>query len=80
AGGGALNACLRELLGRRLGVELTVPDRPQTVGALGAALIARGSPLTTPCLDPGVTMRHAPRTATPLASPHPSAYNMPLLT
>lgn len=42
AGGGALNACLRELLGRRLGVELTVPDRPQTVGALGAALMARG--------------------------------------
>ncbi len=41
AGGGALNVCLRELLGRRLGVELTVPDEPQAVGALGAALIAK---------------------------------------
>lgn len=41
AGGGALNVCLRELLGSKLGVELTVPDEPQAVGALGAALIAK---------------------------------------
>jgi len=41
AGGGALNVCLRELLARKLGVELMVPDEPQAVGALGAALIAR---------------------------------------
>ena len=42
AGGGALNACLRQLLSRKLGVELTVPEQPQVVGALGAALVARG--------------------------------------
>ena len=42
AGGGALNPCLRQLLGGKLSMELTVPDRPQIVGALGAALIARG--------------------------------------
>ena len=42
AGGGALNPCLRQLLGGKLNMELTVPDRPQIVGALGAALIARG--------------------------------------
>ncbi len=40
-GGGALNVCLRELLARRLGVELTVPEGPQALGALGAALTAR---------------------------------------
>jgi len=42
AGGGALNVCLRQLLSRKLGVELTVPEQPQVVGALGAALVARG--------------------------------------
>jgi predicted CoA-substrate-specific enzyme activase len=42
SGGGALNACLRQLLSRKLGVELTVPEQPQIVGALGAALVARG--------------------------------------
>ncbi len=42
AGGGALNACLRRLLSQKLGVELTVPEAPQIVGALGAALVARG--------------------------------------
>lgn len=40
AGGGALNVCLRHLLARRLGVEVTIPDEPQVVGALGAALVA----------------------------------------
>ncbi len=43
AGGGALNACLRRLLGQKLGVDLTVPEQPQIVGGLGAALVARGS-------------------------------------
>jgi predicted CoA-substrate-specific enzyme activase len=43
AGGGALNACLRQLLSRKLVVELTMPEQPQIVGALGAALVARGS-------------------------------------
>ena len=41
AGGGALNACLGRLLSQKLGVELTVPEQPEIVGALGAALIAR---------------------------------------
>ena len=40
AGGGALNGCLRRLLSQKLGVELTVPEQPQIVGALGAALVA----------------------------------------
>ncbi len=40
AGGGALNGCLQELLRQRLGLELTVPEEPQIVGALGAALVA----------------------------------------
>jgi predicted CoA-substrate-specific enzyme activase len=42
AGGGALNTCLRRLLSQKIGVELTVPEQPQIVGALGAALVARG--------------------------------------
>ncbi len=42
AGGGALNVCLRQLLNRKLGVQLTVPEQPQVIGALGAALVARG--------------------------------------
>ena len=50
AGGGALNACLREVLSRRLGCELAVPERPQIVGALGAALIASaGGPAPSRC-------------------------------
>ncbi|OGO40299.1 MAG: hypothetical protein A2147_02770 [Chloroflexi bacterium RBG_16_57_8] len=40
AGGTALNVCLRELLGKKLDIEITVPDNPQIVGALGAALLA----------------------------------------
>jgi predicted CoA-substrate-specific enzyme activase len=42
AGGGALNPCLRRLLSQKIGLELTVPEEPQIVGALGAALVARG--------------------------------------
>lgn len=41
AGGGALNACLKRLLGDRLGASITVPESPQTVGALGAARLAQ---------------------------------------
>jgi len=41
AGGGALNACLRRLLSQKIGLELTVPEQPQIVGALGAALVAK---------------------------------------
>jgi (R)-2-hydroxyacyl-CoA dehydratese activating ATPase len=37
-GGVALNPCIRTLLERRLGMRLLVPDQPQVVGALGAAL------------------------------------------
>ena len=40
AGGAALNRCLRQLVTNKLGVELTVPPEPQTVGAVGAAIIA----------------------------------------
>jgi predicted CoA-substrate-specific enzyme activase len=39
-GGVALNPCIRVLLERRLGLSLLVPDEPQIVGALGAALSA----------------------------------------
>ncbi|MFH1381840.1 MAG: acyl-CoA dehydratase activase [Chloroflexota bacterium] len=42
AGGAALNSCLRQLVGNKLGTELAVPEIPQTVGALGAALLASG--------------------------------------
>lgn len=41
AGGAALNKCLRQLLSEKLGVEITVPNDPQIVGALGAALLAK---------------------------------------
>lgn len=40
AGGVACNPCMRELLAKELGVAVIVPDNPQTVGALGAALQA----------------------------------------
>ncbi len=40
AGGASLNSCLGRLLGEKLGLELIVPDSPQLVGALGAALVA----------------------------------------
>lgn len=43
AGGVARNPCLRQLLAEELGVMLTVPDEPQIVGALGAALHAFAS-------------------------------------
>lgn len=41
AGGVAHNACLRVLFAETLGVAITVPDEPQLVGALGAALHAQ---------------------------------------
>jgi predicted CoA-substrate-specific enzyme activase len=40
AGGVAYNPCLQHLFAEALAVPLTVPDEPQTVGALGAALYA----------------------------------------
>jgi (R)-2-hydroxyacyl-CoA dehydratese activating ATPase len=40
AGGVALNRCLVELLSRKIGRPLVVPDKPQLVSALGAALAA----------------------------------------
>jgi predicted CoA-substrate-specific enzyme activase len=39
-GGGALNRCLQRLLEAELNVQVTVPENPQIVGALGAALYA----------------------------------------
>ena len=41
AGGAALNPCLYRLLVDNLGVGLTVPPEPQTVGAIGAAILAQ---------------------------------------
>jgi (R)-2-hydroxyacyl-CoA dehydratese activating ATPase len=41
AGGASLNQCLIKLLQQKLEKELIIPDSPQTVGALGAALLAR---------------------------------------
>ncbi len=41
AGGASLNQCLKKLLQQKLGEELITPNSPQTVGALGAALLAR---------------------------------------
>jgi len=40
AGGVAYNPCLQKLFAAALGVPITVPDNPQVVGALGAALHA----------------------------------------
>ena len=45
AGGASLNKCLRKLLLQKLDKELLTPDSPQTVGALGAALLAIGGNL-----------------------------------
>ena len=42
AGGAALNQCLVKLLAQKLDTELTVPAEPRIVGALGAALLAKG--------------------------------------
>jgi (R)-2-hydroxyacyl-CoA dehydratese activating ATPase len=41
AGGVARNPCLASLLEKRLGLPLLIPDDPQIVGALGAALSAQ---------------------------------------
>ena len=41
-GGGALNACLRELISEALGRDIRIPPDPQTVAALGAALSVDG--------------------------------------
>jgi predicted CoA-substrate-specific enzyme activase len=41
AGGAALNPCLYRLLVDNFGVGLTVPPEPQTVGAVGAAILAQ---------------------------------------
>jgi (R)-2-hydroxyacyl-CoA dehydratese activating ATPase len=38
AGGVSLNPCMRQLLEKELGVKISVPDDPQVVGALGAAI------------------------------------------
>jgi (R)-2-hydroxyacyl-CoA dehydratese activating ATPase len=40
AGGASLNKCLDRLLEQKLEVKLTVPESPQIIGALGAALLA----------------------------------------
>lgn len=40
AGGVALNPCMRQVLSQELGLIPSVPENPQTVGALGAAIYA----------------------------------------
>jgi (R)-2-hydroxyacyl-CoA dehydratese activating ATPase len=45
AGGASLNNCLRKLLQDKLSVELIIPESPQTVGAIGAAWLAREASL-----------------------------------
>jgi activator of 2-hydroxyglutaryl-CoA dehydratase len=40
SGGGALNIGLVRRIGEKLGVELLVPEQPQMVNALGAAVMA----------------------------------------
>ncbi len=40
AGGVALNPCMCQLLAEELSIAVTVPENPQTIGALGAALKA----------------------------------------
>jgi predicted CoA-substrate-specific enzyme activase len=42
AGGGALNACLREHIEAGLGRKMHVPENPRIVAALGAALCGSG--------------------------------------
>jgi predicted CoA-substrate-specific enzyme activase len=42
AGGVAKNSCMIALLEKRLGQKLIVPDEPQLVGSIGAALSANG--------------------------------------
>jgi predicted CoA-substrate-specific enzyme activase len=41
AGGGSLNKCLITLLKQKLDTDLIIPNSPQTVGALGAAILAK---------------------------------------
>jgi len=43
AGGGSLNPCLVQLLEQKLNTRLIIPASPQTVGALGAAVMAGNS-------------------------------------
>lgn len=47
AGGVAKNPCMVELLGNRLKTKIFVPDEPQIVGAIGAALAADNMPKDT---------------------------------
>jgi len=46
AGGVALNPCVRSLLERMLDTTLLMPESPQMVGALGAALLTRNEALS----------------------------------
>ncbi len=41
AGGASLNKCLSKLLSQQLETRLVIPDYPQIVGALGAAILAK---------------------------------------
>lgn len=41
AGGASLNKCLGKLLSEKLDTRLVIPDSPQIIGALGAAILAK---------------------------------------
>ena len=41
AGGASLNKCLVKLLTEKLNTKLVIPDAPQIIGALGAAILAK---------------------------------------
>ena len=41
AGGVARSRCVHSLLGDKLGADITIPESPQIIGALGAALLVR---------------------------------------
>ncbi len=43
AGGGSLNKCLITLLEQRLDMDLIIPNSPQIVGAIGAAILAKAA-------------------------------------
>jgi predicted CoA-substrate-specific enzyme activase len=47
AGGASLNKCLSKLLSQQLETRLVIPDSPQIVGAMGAAILAKGGDYST---------------------------------
>ena len=48
SGGGANNPCIKDLISQKLGRQVLVPETPQMMGALGAALILAEKASETP--------------------------------